>query len=55
MEELLQEFALLFQEPSGLAPPCTRSHPIHLLPGTAPIAVRPYRYAHAQKTELEMQ
>ena len=30
-------------------------HRIHLLPGTAPIAVRPYRYPQLQKDELERQ
>jgi hypothetical protein len=35
----------------------TRPHDLfyHLLPGTAPVAVRPYRYAQLQKDELERQ
>jgi hypothetical protein len=32
-----------------------RTHHIHLLPGTTPNAMRPYRYAHAQKAELKRQ
>jgi hypothetical protein len=55
MNTLLQEFEGLFQEPTGLPPARSCSHKIHLLPGTAPVAVRPYRYAHAQKVELERQ
>jgi hypothetical protein len=55
MGELLQEFAPLFQEPTGLPSAWSRTHRIHLLPGTAPVAVRPYRYAHTQKAELERQ
>jgi hypothetical protein len=53
MNMLLQEFEGLFQEPIGLPPACSHSHRIHLLPRTAPIAVLPYRYAHAQKAEFE--
>ena len=30
-------------------------HRIHLLPGTVPVAVRPYRYPQLQKDELEQQ
>jgi hypothetical protein len=55
MEELLLRFDSLFIEPSGLPPERERCHHIHLILGTAPVAVRPYRYAHAQKQELERQ
>jgi hypothetical protein len=55
MEDLITTFAPLFGEPSGLPPPQQWSHRIQLLPGTAPVAVRPYRYTHAQKAELERQ
>jgi hypothetical protein len=55
MTDLLLEFATLFQEPSGLPPPCGHVHRIRLLPGMAPVAMHPYRYAHAQKEELEHQ
>ena len=33
----------------------TYDHHIHLLLGTAPVAVRPYRYPQLQKNELERQ
>jgi hypothetical protein len=55
MEDLLQSFASLFDTPTGLTPPRDRQHLIHLIPRTAPVAVRPYRYAHLQKEELERQ
>jgi hypothetical protein len=55
MEDLLQSFASLFDTPIGLPPPRDRQHCIRLVPGTAPVAVRPYRYAHLQKEELERQ
>jgi hypothetical protein len=54
MEDLLQSFASLFNTPTGLPPPRDRQHRIRLVLGTAPVAVRPYRYAHLQK-ELERQ
>jgi hypothetical protein len=52
---LLLEFATLFEEPTGLPPDRQRAHQIRLLPNTALVAVRPYRYAHVQKAELEWQ
>jgi hypothetical protein len=53
MGDLLDNFTDLFIEPSGLPPPSDRCHEIRLLSGTPPVAVRPYRYAHVQKQELE--
>jgi hypothetical protein len=53
MDELLSAFAPLVDEPTGLPPPRQRSHHIQSLPGTAPVAVRPYLYAYTQKTESE--
>jgi hypothetical protein len=55
MEALLQDFAPLFHEPTGLPPPRSHAHQIHLLPGTAPVVMRPYRYTYDQKVELERQ
>jgi hypothetical protein len=55
MDLLFQEFEGLFHEPTGLPPERMRSHRIHLLPDTASVAVRLYRYAHTQKAELEKQ
>jgi hypothetical protein len=55
MGELLLHFAPLFAEPTGLPPHRQRCHQIRLLLGTPPVAVRPYRYAHHQKQELETQ
>jgi hypothetical protein len=55
MGELLLCFAPLFAEPTGLPPHRQRFHQIRLLPGTPPVAVRPYRYTHHQKHVLETQ
>jgi hypothetical protein len=54
-EELLLQFAPIFEEPTGLPPEGERSHRICLLPGTPPVVVRLYRYTHFQKQELERQ
>jgi hypothetical protein len=45
-EELLAHFAEVFTEPTGLPPQREHNHRIHLLPGSAPVAVHPYRYTH---------
>ncbi|WVZ84102.1 hypothetical protein U9M48_031165 [Paspalum notatum var. saurae] len=55
LDSLLRQFEAVFQEPHGLPPAQPYDHRIHLLPGTAPVAVRPYRYPQLQKDELERQ
>ncbi|KAL6286677.1 hypothetical protein ACE6H2_011067 [Prunus campanulata] len=50
---LLTQFHDLFQTPTTLPPTRHIDHRIPLLPGTLPVNVRPYRYPHLQKTELE--
>jgi hypothetical protein len=55
LDHLLLQHNDIFDEPMGLPPPCPYDHRIHLLPGTAPVAVRPYRYPQMQKDELECQ
>jgi hypothetical protein len=52
---LLQEFDDVFATPVGLPPPRRHNHRIHLLPDTAPMAVRPYHYPQLIKDELERQ
>ena len=55
MDTLLREFEHIFEEPQGLPSARDCEHRIHLLPGTAPVTVRPYRYPARQKDELERQ
>ena len=55
MAILLEGFKALFDKPCGLPPVHMCDHCIRLLPGTSPIAVRPYRYPRLQKDEIECQ
>lgn len=50
---ILQQFTEVFGEPEGLPPKRTRDHRIELVPGAGPVSVRPYRYDHIQKDEIE--
>ncbi|XP_061353332.1 uncharacterized protein LOC133298114 [Gastrolobium bilobum] len=52
---LLSEFEGLFKEPTALSPHRLLDHEIHLQPHASPINVRPYRYPHYQKAEIEKQ
>jgi len=53
---LLTKYAtILFQTPTQLPPPKNITHKIHLLPNTNLVNVRPYRYPHFQKGEIEKQ
>jgi hypothetical protein len=55
LQRLLGSFDDVFAAPVGLPPPRECDHRIHLKPNTEPVAVRPYRYPHLQKDELEAQ
>jgi hypothetical protein len=55
LERLLATYDDVFAAPSGLPPARPCDHRIHLKPNTEPVAVRPYRYPHLQKDELEKQ
>jgi hypothetical protein len=53
LDILLEQQGAIFSEPTGLPPARPYDRRIHLLPGTEPVAVRPYRYPQLQKDELE--
>ncbi|GJS42410.1 ty3-gypsy retrotransposon protein [Tanacetum coccineum] len=53
IEQPLIRYDSLFQVPTCLPPNHAIDHRIHLLPNTKPVNVRPYRYPHYQKGEME--
>jgi hypothetical protein len=55
LEELLQSYQDIFEEPRGLPPPCHHDHRIHLLPSSPLVVVRPYWYLQLLKDEIERQ
>lgn len=55
LQQLLTTYIKLFTSPTTLPPPRPTDHYIHLLPNTAPVKVKPYRYPHFQKQEIENQ
>jgi len=50
---LLHHCKEVFQQPHGLPPLRTHDHHIPLVPNTPPVRIRPYRYPHSQKIEIE--
>lgn len=51
--DILEYHAEVFKEPQG-QPPCRATdHRIELTSGSKPLSVRPYRYGHLQKDEIE--
>ncbi|XP_068666354.1 uncharacterized protein [Aristolochia californica] len=55
IDTLIEEFFDTFHEPSGLRPLRHCDHRICLKPGFDVVVVRPYRYPHLQKDEIERQ
>ncbi|KZV43200.1 peroxidase 64 [Dorcoceras hygrometricum] len=53
LRELIDRYGKLFEEPRWLPPKRRREHAIILKEGSEPVQVRPYRYAHHQKDEIE--
>jgi hypothetical protein len=51
--KILHKFEKIFATPTGLPPHRTVDHRIHLIDGTEPVNVRPYRYPQFQKSEME--
>nr|KYP36929.1 Retrovirus-related Pol polyprotein from transposon 17.6 [Cajanus cajan] len=53
VQPLLLKYKDLFQHPLGLPPHRVIDHRIHLIAGTKPVNIRPYRYPHFQKSKME--
>nr|KYP57088.1 Retrovirus-related Pol polyprotein from transposon 17.6 [Cajanus cajan] len=50
---LLHTYEQVFAVPKGLPPNRSQNHAIPLMPSTGPVKVRPYRYPHSQKLQIE--
>ncbi|WVZ06121.1 hypothetical protein V8G54_019467 [Vigna mungo] len=55
LQALLHKYSSLFHPSTSLPPSRPTDHRITLHPNTSPILVRPYRYPHFQKHEIEQQ
>lgn len=55
LQQVLDKFADVFKIRDSLPPPRDYDHIISLLPGTALVNVRPYRYSPLQNDEIERQ
>lgn len=53
LQDVLHTFVDVFAEPTHLPPRRQIDHRIELLPHAPPVNVRPYRYRHFQKAEME--
>lgn len=55
IQSLLHSYSHLFEPPTHLPPSRACNHTIPLVPGSKPVALRPYRYPPKLKDELETQ
>lgn len=55
LDKVINKFSRVFEKPIGLPPKRDCDHRIRLLQGSNPVAVRPYRYPHLLKDEIERQ
>ena len=55
IEDLLDQYSQLFQPLVDLPPSRTTDHAINIIPNATLMNVRPYRYPHFQKKEIEDQ
>jgi len=46
----LDNHSKVFDTPKGLPPICDHDHVIHLIPGSVPPNIRPYKYPYAQRS-----
>jgi hypothetical protein len=54
LQGIIDKNSKVFEDiPKGLPPTRNHDHDIHLIPGSVPPNIRPYRYPYAQKSEIE--
>jgi hypothetical protein len=54
LQGIIDKHSKVFEDiPKGLPPTRNHDHDIHLIPGSVPPNIRPYRYPYPQKSEIE--
>lgn len=53
LKQIVHQYASVFSWKGGMPPQRNQQHTIQLKEGTEPVSVRPYRYTHTQKEEIE--
>jgi hypothetical protein len=54
LQGIIDKHSKVFEDiPKGLPRTRNHDHDIHLIPGSVPPKIRPYRYPYAQKSEIE--
>eukprot|EP00253_Pinus_taeda_P032002 PITA_32002 len=53
LQKVLDNHSKVFETPKGLPPMRDHDNTIHLIPGSVPPNIRPYRYPYVQKSEIE--
>jgi hypothetical protein len=54
LQRIIDKHSKVFEDiPKGLPPTRNHDHEIHLIPGSVPPNIMPYRYSYAQKSEIE--
>ena len=53
LQKVLDNHSKVFDTPKGIPPIRDHDHAIHLIPGSVPPNIRPYRHPYFQKSEIE--
>jgi hypothetical protein len=54
LQGIIDKHSKVFEDiPKGLPPTQIHDHDIHLIPGSVPPNIMPYRYPYSQKSEIE--
>ena len=53
IQKVLDNHSKVFETPKGLPPIPDHDHAIHLILGSVPPNIRPYRYPYVQQSEIE--
>eukprot|EP00253_Pinus_taeda_P016701 PITA_16701 len=53
LQKVLDNHSKVFETPKGIPPIRDHDHAIHMIPGSFPPNIRPYKYPYVQKSEIE--